>query len=62
VSILLTFIPASVILIKMVQKELEQFTDWLDSDLDVLTSLADTFKVSTTAMGYRLQNLGYYRA
>jgi Zn-dependent peptidase ImmA (M78 family) len=45
---------------EMVSKELDQFTDWLDSDIDVLAILADTFKVSATAMGYRLQNLGYY--
>jgi Zn-dependent peptidase ImmA (M78 family) len=47
---------------EMISKELEHFTDWLDSDLDILAALADKFKVSATAMGYRLQNLGYYRA
>ncbi|GHU96897.1 hypothetical protein FACS189483_01230 [Spirochaetia bacterium] len=46
---------------EMVSRELERFTDWLDSNEDVIDILAKKFEVSTTAMGYRLENLGYYK-
>jgi Zn-dependent peptidase ImmA (M78 family) len=39
--------------------ELDQYGDLIDSDEDVVYELAKKFEVSSTAMGFRLQNLGY---
>lgn len=41
----------------LVLKEIESVVDWIDSDKDVLSELARKFEISTTAMGFRLQNL-----
>jgi Zn-dependent peptidase ImmA (M78 family) len=39
--------------------ELNKYSDLIDSNDDVVLELAKKFEVSTTAMGFRLQNLGY---
>jgi Zn-dependent peptidase ImmA (M78 family) len=40
--------------------ELDQFVDLIDSNDDIILKLSRKFKVSTTAMSFRLQNLGYH--
>jgi Zn-dependent peptidase ImmA (M78 family) len=43
----------------LVIREIENYSDLIDSNDDVISVLADSFKVSATAMGFRIQNLGY---
>jgi Zn-dependent peptidase ImmA (M78 family) len=43
----------------LVIREIEKYSDLIDSNDDVIFVLANNFKVSATAMGFRIQNLGY---
>jgi Zn-dependent peptidase ImmA (M78 family) len=43
----------------MVRSELEKHDDFIDMDEDMVFEMAKKFNVSTTAMGFRIQNLGY---
>ena len=42
-----------------VQSELEKYEDCIDMNEDIVAEMASKFKVSATAMGFRIQNLGY---
>jgi Zn-dependent peptidase ImmA (M78 family) len=44
----------------LVIREIERYSDLIDSNDDVISVLADSFKVSATAVGFRIQNLGYH--
>lgn len=44
----------------LVIREIENYSDLIDSNDDVISVLADSFEVSATAMGFRIQNLGYH--
>ncbi|MDR2407006.1 MAG: ImmA/IrrE family metallo-endopeptidase [Bacteroidales bacterium] len=44
----------------LVIREIEKYSDLIDSNDDVISVLADSFEVSATAMGFRIQNLGYH--
>jgi Zn-dependent peptidase ImmA (M78 family) len=44
----------------LVIREIEKYSDLIDSNDDVISVLADSFKVSATAMGFKIQNLGYH--
>jgi Zn-dependent peptidase ImmA (M78 family) len=43
----------------MVKSELEKYDDFIDMDEDIIAEMARKFNVSATAMGFRIQNLGY---
>jgi Zn-dependent peptidase ImmA (M78 family) len=43
----------------LISPRLEDLSDWLDQEEDIIETLAEDFGVSITAMSYRLQNLGY---
>ncbi|MDR0584549.1 MAG: ImmA/IrrE family metallo-endopeptidase [Treponema sp.] len=43
----------------MVRSELEKYDDFIDANEDIVAVMAAKFNVSTTAMGFRIQNLGY---
>ncbi|MDR2407679.1 MAG: ImmA/IrrE family metallo-endopeptidase [Bacteroidales bacterium] len=43
----------------MIRSELEKHDDFIDMDEDMVAEMAKKFNVSTTAMGFRIQNLGY---
>jgi Zn-dependent peptidase ImmA (M78 family) len=43
----------------MVRSELEKYDDVIDMNEDIVAVMAEKFNVSTTAMGFRIQNLGY---
>jgi Zn-dependent peptidase ImmA (M78 family) len=43
----------------IVRSELEKYDDFIDMDEDIVAVMAKKFNVSTTAMGFRIQNLGY---
>jgi len=43
----------------MIRSELEKYDDFIDMDEDMVVEMAKKFNVSTTAMGFRIQNLGY---
>jgi Zn-dependent peptidase ImmA (M78 family) len=43
----------------MVKRELEKYEDFIDMNEDVVAEMARKFNVSTTAMGFRIQNFGY---
>jgi Zn-dependent peptidase ImmA (M78 family) len=44
---------------EFVRKELEKHEDFIDLNEDIVAELARKFEVSATAMGFRIQNLGY---
>jgi Zn-dependent peptidase ImmA (M78 family) len=43
----------------IVRSELGKYDDFIDMDEDMVAEMAKKFNVSTTAMGFRIQNLGY---
>jgi Zn-dependent peptidase ImmA (M78 family) len=43
----------------MIRSELEKHDDFIDMDEDMVAEMAKKFNVSTTAIGFRIQNLGY---
>jgi Zn-dependent peptidase ImmA (M78 family) len=42
-----------------VRYELEKYEDFIDMNEDIIAEIASKFSVSATAMGFRIQNLGY---
>ena len=42
-----------------VQSELDKYEDYIDMNEDIVADMAVKFNVSATAMGFRIQNLGY---
>jgi Zn-dependent peptidase ImmA (M78 family) len=44
---------------EFVRQELGKYEDFIDIDEDIVADLAREFEVSATAMGFRIQNLGY---
>jgi Zn-dependent peptidase ImmA (M78 family) len=44
---------------EFVRQELEKHEDFIDLNEDIVAELARKFEVSATAMGFRIQNLGY---
>jgi Zn-dependent peptidase ImmA (M78 family) len=44
---------------EFVRRELEKHEDFIDLNEDIIAELAQKFEVSATAMGFRIQNLGY---
>jgi Zn-dependent peptidase ImmA (M78 family) len=42
-----------------VRRELEKYEDFIDINEDIVAELAEKVNVSATAMGFRIQNLGY---
>ena len=43
----------------LVRLELEKHEDCIDMNEDIVAVMAEKFSVSATAMGFRIQNLGY---
>jgi Zn-dependent peptidase ImmA (M78 family) len=44
---------------EFVRRKLGKYEDFIDIDEDIVADLAREFEVSATAMGFRIQNLGY---
>jgi Zn-dependent peptidase ImmA (M78 family) len=44
---------------KELRAELSKYDDFIDTDVDIVAEMAQKFNVSTTAMSFRIQNLGY---
>mgnify|MGYP001004694758 FL=1 len=44
---------------KELRDELDKHDDFIDTDVDIIAEMARKFEVSTTAMSFRIQNLGY---
>ncbi len=44
---------------KFLIQALNEYEDFLDIDEDLIATLANRFSVSTTAMSFKIQNLGY---